>query len=242
MLEVENLSISVDGRELIHNLSFRIPEHGTTLLLGPNGAGKSTLAGTLAGLPKYKIVNGSISYHKKDLTPLSSDARAREGIFLSFQTPVEVPGISTKEFLRTALEQRQHISLQDFEKRLEYARKLLGLDPFFAERDLNVGLSGGEKKKNEVLQLLVLRPRFAILDEIDSGLDPDSTRLIAKALAQYKQDSGCTYLVITHNFHLLKNLSTDRALVLNHGRLVRTGGFGLISKIRTQGFGAILDD
>lgn len=242
MLEVKNLSVVVGDKELIHNVSFRIPKNETTLLLGPNGAGKSTLAGSLAGLPKFQITGGKITFMKCDITSYTLDARARTGIFLSFQTPVEIPGISTKDFLRSVLDQTDKLSREDFESRLKYARNLLYLDPFFPERDLNVGLSGGEKKKNEILQLLTLRPKLAILDEIDSGLDSDSAKVIAKALAKYKQDFGCTYLVITHNFHLLKHLAINRALVLDHGRLVRTGGMGLISKIRKQGFKGVLSD
>jgi Fe-S cluster assembly ATP-binding protein len=237
MFRVRNLSASVADRELLHAVSFYIEKGETVVLLGPNGAGKSTLASALMGNPKITIRNGQIFDGKTDITSESMDARARRGLFLSHQAPVEIPGVSTRDFLRTVLDQTETISTDDFEARLASARKLLKLDPFFAARDLNLGLSGGEKKKNEVLQLLMLRPRLAILDEVDSGLDIDAAKTVSQALATHQKTTGCAYLIITHNFRVLAGLNPDKVLIMEQGRLVEQGDASLLEKIKARGFG-----
>lgn len=236
MLRVEHLSAATTDRELLHDLSFSIAKNQTVVLLGPNGAGKSTLASVLMGNPRFTIRNGKITYNKKDITLYPMDARARAGIFLSFQSPVEVPGVSTKDFLRTVLDQTEKIPTDVFEARLASAGKLLKLDPFFATRDLNLGFSGGEKKKNEVLQLLMLQPKLAVLDEIDSGLDLDAAKTVSKALATHQKSTKCSYLIITHNFRILQHLQPDKVLVLDQGRLIKEGPASLIAEVQAHGF------
>ena len=245
MLEVNRLSVAAKTTAILKDISFSIAPRETVALLGPNGAGKSTLAAALMGSPKFKITNGSIFFNNQDITNLPPETRARLGLFLSYQIPVEIPGISTADLLRTALEQpapskspntpeqlddpnspertglseRRPISFEDFETRLADALKALKLDPFFATRDLNVGLSGGERKKNEILQLLVLRPQLAILDEVDSGLDKASVEIVGRALKNYQQATSCSFLLITHASRLAEILKPTRTLILEDGRL-----------------------
>lgn len=184
LLQVKDLTARVEETELLHGVSLDIGAGETHVLMGPNGAGKSTLGYTLMGSPAYKVTGGSIRFDGEDITELSADKRARMGMFLSFQTPLEVPGLSLEAFIRSAIRQKtgKPIKIFQFQKELEATMKLLNMDESFAERDLNVGLSGGEKKKAEILQLLMLRPKFAILDETDSGLDVDAVRTVSAAL------------------------------------------------------------
>ena len=236
MFRAKNLSASVADRELLHDISFDVTEGETVVLLGPNGAGKSTLASVLMGNPKFTIRNGNIFDGQTDITAEPMDTRARLGLFLSHQAPTEIPGVSTKDFLRTVLDQTEAISADVFEKRLDSARKLLKLDPFFATRDLNFGLSGGEKKKNEILQLLMLQPKLAILDEVDSGLDVDAAKTVSQALAINQKTTNCAYLIITHNFHILTALKPDRVFVMKQGRLVEQGDTSLLADVKAHGF------
>ena len=236
MLRVNHLSVAIKTTALLKDLSFSIAPKETVVLLGPNGAGKSTLASSIMGNPKYKIVSGTIEFNGENITNLPQDARARKKIFQSHQSPVEISGISTAELLHTVLDETEKLSTEDFERRLGTALKTLNLSPFFKDRDLNVGFSGGERKKNEILQLLVLRPKLALLDEIDSGLDLDATKIIAKALKSYQEETGCSYLIITHNFRLLNELPISRVLLLEDGRLEKTGDRALLEKIKTHGF------
>ena len=205
--------------------------------MGPNGAGKSTLGNTLMGNPVYTLTEGKIIFDGKDLTEEKTDVRAKAGMFLSFQNPLEVPGISLEAFIRSALQQRtgERIKLFQFQKDLQSAMKLLNMDASYASRDLNVGFSGGERKKSEILQLLMLKPKFAILDETDSGLDVDAVRTVSKGIEAYKQNGG-TLLIITHSTKILESLTVDFTHVLVKGKIVKTGDASLVSEINKNGF------
>ena len=238
LLQVKDLTARVEETELLHGVSLDIGAGETHVLMGPNGAGKSTLGYTLMGSPAYKVTGGSIRFDGEDITELSADKRARMGMFLSFQTPLEVPGLSLEAFIRSAIRQKtgKPIKIFQFQKELEATMKLLNMDESFAERDLNVGLSGGEKKKAEILQLLMLRPKFAILDETDSGLDVDAVRTVSAGIEEYQKKRDGALLIITHSTRILESLRVDYPHVLVKGRLVKTGGPELVDAINAHGF------
>ncbi|MDD5846182.1 MAG: Fe-S cluster assembly ATPase SufC [Lachnospiraceae bacterium] len=238
LLQVKDLTARVEETELLHGVSLDIGAGETHVLMGPNGAGKSTLGYTLMGSPAYKVTGGSIRFDGEDITELSADKRARMGMFLSFQTPLEVPGLSLEAFIRSAIRQKtgKPIKIFQFQKELEATMKLLNMDESFAERDLNVGLSGGEKKKAEILQLLMLRPKFAILDETDSGLDVDAVRTVSAGIEEYQKKRDGALLIITHSTRILESLRVDYTHVLVKGRLVKTGGPELVDEINAHGF------
>jgi Fe-S cluster assembly ATP-binding protein len=238
LLQVKDLTARVEETELLHGVSLDIGAGETHVLMGPNGAGKSTLGYTLMGSPAYKVTGGSIRFDGEDITELSADKRARMGMFLSFQTPLEVPGLSLEAFIRSTIRQKtgKPIKIFQFQKELEATMKLLNMDESFAERDLNVGLSGGEKKKAEILQLLMLRPKFAILDETDSGLDVDAVRTVSAGIEEYQKKRDGALLIITHSTRILESLRVDYTHVLVKGRLVKTGGPELVDEINAHGF------
>ena len=207
-------------------------------MIGPNGAGKSTLGYALMGNPRYEVTDGAIYFNGKDITKETPAERAKDGIFLSFQNPIEVPGITLGNFIRTALEQRtgKRIRLWEFKKELKKAMEVLQMDESYAERDLNVGFSGGEKKKAEILQLLMLRPSLAILDETDSGLDVDAVRTVSRGVEEYQKDKKGALLIITHSTRILEALKEDRTHVLADGRMVASGDSSLVDEINENGF------
>lgn len=238
ILSVKNLCVSVEGKEILHGFDFSVGRGETHVLMGPNGAGKSTFGNALMGNPAYKVTGGSVSFNGKNLLDEPVSQRAREGLFMSFQNPIEVPGISLSDFIRTALEQRtgQRIRLWDFRKELRKTLEVLQMDPEYAGRDLNVGFSGGEKKKAEILQLLMLKPSLAILDETDSGLDVDAVRTVSRGVEEYRKDKDSALIIITHSTGILSSLHVDRTHVLVNGRLAATGGAELIDEINRDGF------
>ncbi len=238
LLEIKGLSAFAEEKEILHGVSLFIDGGETHVLMGPNGAGKSTLGSTIMGSPEYTVGNGSILLDGEDITELSTDKRAKKGIFLSFQSPIEIPGITLSEFLRNALEQTtgKHMKLWDFKKKLKAAMDLLDMDPSYADRDLNVGFSGGEKKKAEILQLLILQPRLAILDETDSGLDVDAVRTVSKGIDEYKKQTGGSLLVITHNTKILDALTVDKTHILADGKVAAEGGGELVEEVISSGF------
>lgn len=240
LLDVENLSVSVDGRELLHGIDLHIKEGETHVLMGPNGAGKSTLGYALMGHPRYQIDGGQILFRGKRLNEETPDKRAKEGLFLSFQSPLEVPGLPLSTFIRNALEQQRgsRIRLWDFQKELQEALNLLQMDGKYAERELNVGFSGGEKKKAEILQLLLLKPSLAILDETDSGLDVDAVRTVSRGVEAYQKSQKGALLIITHSTGILQELHVDYTHILADGRIVKTGDASLIGEISKLGFEA----
>ena len=238
LLAIEHLSVEIEEKELLHGVSMTVGSGETHVLMGPNGAGKSTLGYTVMGSPEYKVTGGKILFDGADITAESPDKRAKRGIFLSFQNPVEIPGITLSDFLRSAFEQvtGQRIRLWDFKKQLKAAMDTLQMDAAYADRELNVGFSGGEKKKAEILQLLMLKPKLAILDETDSGLDVDAVRTVSAGIAAYRESCGGSLLIITHNTKILEALQIDRAHIIADGRIVKEGGAELVAEINEHGF------
>ncbi len=238
LLEIKDLSAAAEDKQILNGVSMSIGEGETHVLMGHNGAGKSTLGLCIMGSPEYTVTGGRIFFDGEDITELSPDKRAKAGIFLSFQTPVEIAGITLSEFLRNALEQvtGKRMKLWDFKKKLKAAMELLDMDTAYADRDLNVGFSGGEKKKAEILQLLILSPRLAILDETDSGLDVDAVRTVSKGIEEYKKATNGTLLIITHNAKILEALEVDRTHILSAGTNADEGGGELALKVLEQGF------
>ncbi len=238
LLKISNLSTNVNEKNILKSISLSIGPGETHVLMGPNGAGKSTLGYTLMGSPEYTVTSGKIEFNGEDITELSADERAKRGIFLSFQEPLEVPGISLESFIRSSLTQVSgtKIKLFTFQKELEKAMDILNMNHSYAERDLNVGFSGGEKKKSEILQLLMLKPKFAILDETDSGLDVDAVRTVSLGIEEYQKSTGGSLLIITHSTRILESLKVDKTHIMVKGRLVHTGDGSLIQKINDEGF------
>ncbi len=239
LLDVKNLNAGLeDGKEILKDLNIEIGQGEIHALMGPNGAGKSSLGNALMGNPVYKITGGKIIFKDTDITEESADKRARLGMFMSFQQPLEIPGISLEAFIRSALQQitGEHVKLFHFQKELQRCMELLDMKPEYAKRDLNVGFSGGERKKAEILQLLMLKPAFAILDETDSGLDVDAIRVVAKGIAEYRKMTNGSLLIITHTTKLLEGLNVDKTHVIVKGHIVKTGDGNLFKEINQKGF------
>jgi Fe-S cluster assembly ATP-binding protein len=238
ILEVKDLHTGVEEKEILHGLNLTVGAGETHVIMGPNGAGKSTLGSTIMGDPRYKVSSGSVIFKGEDITNLSTDKIAKKGMFISFQNPIEVPGISLSNFIRTAIENKtgEHLRVWDFQKTLKATMQVLNMDPSYAERDLNVGFSGGEKKKAEILQLLMLKPDLAILDETDSGLDVDAVRTVSKGIEEYKKQIGGALLIITHSTRILESLKVDKTHVLVEGRIVADGDASMVDDINENGF------
>jgi Fe-S cluster assembly ATP-binding protein len=241
MLEIRNLHASIDGTPILRGIDLKVESGQVAAIMGPNGSGKSTLAKVLAGHPDYEVTDGQVLFDGKDLLALEPEDRAREGVFLGFQYPVELPGVSNTYFLRTALNaQRQHrgepeLDAYEFLKRVKASMALLEMDASFRNRTVNVGFSGGEKKRNEVLQLLMLNPRLAVLDEMDSGLDIDALRIVAKGVNSLR-DADHSFLVVTHYQRLLDYIEPDVIHVLVDGRIVRSGDKTLARELEDTGY------
>ncbi len=240
MLTVKDLRVSVEDSEILHGVDISIGPGETHVLMGPNGAGKSTLGNALMGNPQYTVTGGEVRFHGEDLLEKSVNERAASGLFMSFQNPIEIPGISLENFMRSAIEQRSGTKLRlwDFRKQVRATLDTLQMEHSYAERDLNVGFSGGEKKKAEILQLLLLKPSLAILDETDSGLDVDAVKTVSRGIKEFQKDQEASLLVITHNAAILDALHVDKVHVLVNGRIVKEGGAELIKEIEENGFSA----
>ncbi|MCR4797369.1 MAG: Fe-S cluster assembly ATPase SufC [Lachnospiraceae bacterium] len=238
LLEVRGLKAEVEDTEILRGIDLTVDAGTTHVIMGPNGAGKSTFGSTIMGDPRYQKTGGTILFDGEDITEESTDKIAKKGMFLSFQNPIEVPGITLSNFIRTSLEQRtgQHIRVWDFKKELDKTMELLQMDPSYAERDLNVGFSGGEKKKAEILQLLMLKPSLAILDETDSGLDVDAVRTVSEGVEAYKKTVGGALLIITHSTRILESLKVDETHILVDGKIVENGDASLVDEINANGF------
>ncbi|MGI6117339.1 MAG: Fe-S cluster assembly ATPase SufC [Bilifractor sp.] len=238
LLSVKDLFVRVEDNEILKGLNLDVKKGETHVLMGPNGAGKSTLGNTLMGNPHYQVESGSITFNGKNIMELPTNERAKEGLFMSFQNPLEVPGISLSNFIRSALEQRtgKRIRLWDFRKEMKAALAVLDMDPSYADRDLNVGFSGGEKKKAEILQLLMLKPTLAILDETDSGLDVDAVRTVSRGVEEYQKDKDSALIIITHSTGILSSLHVDRTHILVDGKIVADGDGSLVDEINRDGF------
>lgn len=238
LLEVKNLHVDVEDKQILHGVNLEIGKGETHVLMGPNGTGKSTLGYALMGNPRYMVREGEIWFDGKNITDEAVNERAKAGIFLSFQNPLEVPGVTLSSFIRNALEQKtgKRIRLWDFKKELERTMEILQMDPSYAERDLNVGFSGGEKKKAEILQLLMLKPSLAILDETDSGLDVDAVRTVSAGIEEYQKNCKGSLLIITHSTKILESLTVDYTHVMVEGKIIETGDASLVDKINESGF------
>lgn len=239
LLDVTNLNAGLeDGKKILDDLNIQIGQGEIHVLMGPNGAGKSSLGNVLMGNPVYKVTSGKILFKGQDITDEAVDKRAKLGMFMSFQAPLEVPGISLESFIRSALQQKtgEHVKLFQFQKELKACMELLNMNPDYAKRDLNVGFSGGERKKSEILQLLMLKPDFAILDETDSGLDVDAVRFVAKGIEEYRRITKGSLLIITHTAKILEGLPVDKTHVIVKGHIVKTGDGELFKTINEKGF------
>ena len=241
LLEISGLHVSVEDKEILRSVDLTLGRDETHVLMGPNGTGKSTLGYAITGNPQYTVTAGSIVFDGEDITELPVNERAKKGIFLSFQNPLEVPGVTLSAFIRSALETKtgKRMRLWDFKKKLSETMKLLDMDESYAERDLNVGFSGGEKKKAEILQLLMLEPKLAILDETDSGLDVDAVRTVSNGVRTYRERVHGTLLIITHSTRILEALTVDEAHVMENGVIVKNGGAQLVDEINERGFAAV---
>lgn len=238
LLTVKILHVHARERELLHGLNLQLQPGETVVLMGPNGAGKSTLASTIAGLPSYQVSQGKIYFQNQDITSQPPEERARAGLLLTWQNPVSIPGVTISNYIR----QVRDLYGASQEHRWEWRRDMLewlsqlGFDPAVAERDFGVGFSGGEKKKLELLQILLFRPRLAILDELDSGLDADAAHVVGENLRRYQEETGGCLLIITHTGSILNDLKINRVHVLADGQLVETGSRDLIAHIQTHGY------
>jgi Fe-S cluster assembly ATP-binding protein len=243
LLEIDDLRVSVDGSEILRGLSLSVGEGEVHALMGPNGSGKSTLANTLLANPAYQVTEGAIRFRGEDITRLPTDERAARGIFLGFQHPEEISGVSVLNFLRQALAVRKGIpDLSVLEVRLALMEwtKRLGMDDRFQERYLNEGFSGGEKKRNEILQMAMMEPDLAVLDETDSGLDIDALKVVARGVNQQRAPDRAIVL-ITHYQRLLGYVEPDRVHVLQGGRIIETGDKDLALELERRGYGALGD-
>ena len=242
LLDVRNISVDVDEAEILHGVSLEINKGETHVLMGPNGAGKSTLGYALMGNPNYRVTQGDIYFNGLSIKDESADKRAKAGLFLSFQNPLEVPGITLSSFIRNTIVQQtgEKVKFSEFKKNLKESMELLSFDESYKDRDLNAGFSGGEKKKAEILQLLMLKPSLAILDETDSGLDVDAVRTVSKGIEAYQKKKEGALLIITHSTRILESLKVDRTHILVKGRIVKTGDASLVQEINEHGFEAYL--
>lgn len=237
LLKIDNLRTKVEGKEILKGLNIEINEGEVHVIMGPNGAGKSTLANTLMGHPKYFVTDGSLIFNGEDINGLKVDERAKRGLFLSFQYPEEIPGVSVENFLKTAKTAVTGEPIKYLKFGLELSNKMneLKINNEYSKRYLNVGFSGGEKKKNEILQMLILNPKLAILDETDSGLDVDAIRVVSEGVNMFANEKNAV-LIITHNTKILENIKPDFVHVLIDGKIVKTGDATLADEIEANGY------
>jgi len=241
MLKIKNLHAIIEEKEILKGINLEVNSGEIHAVMGPNGSGKSTLASVLSGNPKYEVTRGTILFKDKDLLEMEPEDRAREGIFLSFQYPVEIPGVSMVNFMRAAVnEQRKYrneepISATDFLKLMRDKRELLGMDSALVSRSVNEGFSGGEKKKNEIFQMAMLNPLLSILDETDSGLDIDALRVVAAGVNKLRSKENATIL-ITHYQRLLEYIKPDHVHVLYAGKIIKSGGADLAIELEKRGY------
>jgi Fe-S cluster assembly ATP-binding protein len=241
MLEIRNLHAGIDGKEILKGINLTVNKGEIHAIMGPNGSGKSTLAKVLAGHPQYEVTQGEILYEGRNLLEMEPDQRAREGVFMAFQYPIEVPGVSNAQFLRLAYnEKRKHLGEEEldpleFKDLLKERAKVVEMDASFMTRSVNEGFSGGEKKRNEILQMAVLEPKLSVLDETDSGLDIDALRVVANGVNQLHTPSDAIILV-THYQRLLNYIVPDFVHVLSDGRIAREGGKELALELEAKGY------
>lgn len=247
MLEIKNLHASVEGKEILKGLNLSAQAGEVHAIMGPNGSGKSTLASVLAGRENYEVTQGSVSFEGKDLLELSAEERARAGIFLAFQYPIEIPGVGNAYFLKTAVnakrkaEGKPEVDAMDFLSLVKEKLKLLEMDEKFLQRNVNEGFSGGEKKRNEILQMLMLEPKLCLLDETDSGLDIDSLKIVANGVNALRSPERIM-IVVTHYQRLLDYIVPDVVHVLQNGKIVKSGDKELANHLEEKGYGWVLED
>ena len=243
-LEIVDLHAEIDGKEILRGIDLVVNKGEVHALMGPNGSGKSTLANVLMGHPKYKVTKGDVRYQGESILGWSPDQRARSGLFLSFQYPTAIPGVTMVNFLRQALNATagKELPVREFRTRLTEKMKLLKMDQSFARRYVNEGFSGGEKKRAEILQLHMFDPTIAILDETDSGLDVDALRVVAEGVNKLNEDNHPGILLITHYYRILNYIEPDFVHVLVDGRIVKSGGKELAMVVETTGYEQILDE
>jgi len=247
LLEIKNLQASVDGRDILKGLDLTVTKGEVHAIMGPNGSGKSTLAHVLAGKPGYEVTGGSVTFEGADLLSLQPDERAARGMFLAFQYPIEIPGVTTMTFLRTALNAQRktrgepELTVPEFMKRQRDAAAKLSIDQEMLRRAVNVGFSGGEKKRNEILQMALLEPKLCVLDETDSGLDIDALKVVADGVNRLRSPER-SMIVITHYQRLLNHIVPDVVHVLSKGRIVKTGGKELALELEAKGYAAYQDE
>ncbi len=237
LLEIKGLKAGIEAGEILGGIDLNVDAGSIHVIMGPNGAGKSTLGNVIMGSPAYSVTDGSIIFDGEDITKMAANERAKKGLFMSFQNPLEVPGLTLEAFLRSAMRERtgKAVRIFQYKKELEETCKLLDMDEAFVERDLNVGFSGGEKKKAEIFQLLMLKPKLAILDETDSGLDVDAVRIVSKGVEIFSKQGGAL-IIITHNTRILEALNVEHTHVIVKGKIAAEGGSELIDEINTNGF------
>ena len=247
MLKIENLKASVEGNQILKGISLEVKPGEVHAIMGPNGSGKSTLAGVLAGREEYEVDEGTVLFQGNDLLDLSPEDRARSGVFLAFQYPVEIPGVSTTNFLKAAVNQVRNyrglteLDAVNFLKEMKEKMKIVDIDQSLLRRSLNEGFSGGEKKRNEIFQMAMLEPTLSILDETDSGLDIDALRIVANGVNTLKSKENAT-IVITHYQRLLDYIVPDFVHVLYNGRLVKSGGKELAQELEERGYDWIKEE
>ncbi|MFV8826574.1 Fe-S cluster assembly ATPase SufC [Alkalihalobacterium sp. APHAB7] len=244
-LKIENLHVAIEGKEILKDFNLEIKGGEIHAIMGPNGTGKSTLASALMGHPKYEITSGKVTFNGEDLLEMEVDERALAGLFLAMQYPSEISGITNADFLRSAINSRREegdeISLMKFIRKLDEKMDLLEMNQEFAQRYLNEGFSGGEKKRNEILQLMMLEPKIAVLDEIDSGLDIDALKVVSTGVnAMRGEEFGC--LIITHYQRLLNYITPDKVHVMMQGRIVKSGGAELAERLEAEGYDWIKEE
>lgn len=239
MLSIKNLTVKVNDKTILHDFNLDINDGEIVTLMGPNGVGKSTICKVIMGDPTYEVISGSIFYNNIDLLSLSTDERSRQGIFFLAQNPIELEGITNAEVLRSALECKtgEHVNIFDFNKKITHICEKLNIPVEFIHRGVNEGMSGGEKKKNEILHLYVLEPKLILLDELDSGLDVDSLKSLSASLMDYK-DETVSILIITHHTNILEYIKPDKVSILSGGSIVKEGDASLAREIETSGFSA----
>jgi len=237
-IEIINLNCNIGGKQVLKNINLEIKSNEITTLIGPNGAGKSTISNVLMGNPKYRVTSGKILFNGEDITNKKTDERAKMGLFMSFQQPAEISGVTLFNFLRTGYNSIKgtKINVSDFRKLLKEKQSIIEMDSKFNSRFVNFGFSGGEKKRSEILQFLLFEPKYLILDEIDSGLDVDALKTILKVINEYKKTKEVGIFMITHYYKILEHLNPDKVYILKNGEIVESGDYSLAKKILENGF------